>query len=1011
SPGQEAKFSWSLSSAGSGALSCTLDIDDDGVIEYSLPDCEAVTRLGHSYSSEGVFSARLRVEGGAGASVDAVVQVAVVSTALTPYERVHIFYYPWYGNPEFDLGSSGTNREGWRHWQQNFGSLARTPPEDIGSSFYPSLSAYSSSDPSLIDQHMRWIAEAGIGVVVVSWSGRDSFTDQLVPALLDGAATHGLKIAFHLEPNSGDSAEAMIDNIDYIYSAYGRHPAFFWVNRPSRHGPSSSPRGVFYVFDVLAISPLDEWRRVLDGIRGTSRDAFVVAQRVSPNPVEEGHFDGVYTYDVYAVEGEDWEGFNRRIAGSGGVFSPSVGPGFDEARAIDGSTRIRSREDGSRYDTLWARAIASGSEWISITSFNEWHEGTQLEPAVAKSIAGYDYETYEGAYGLSGPDAEHAYLKRTRYWLDRLSQAPFDIAVNVFPPAATLPAGESMTLVSAVAGSGASGVTWDVEAGSLSGSGHTVTYTAPVTAGTYAVTATSVTDPTKSATAELLVTAVDGGVFETRIASGREDAEERDSGDVSFSSSDLELTFDPNAESDLGSSQLIGLRFSRVAIPAGARITEAHIQFTVDEESGGEALLVIQVQATDDAPLFEERDRSLSEKSVTANSVTWSPEVWRIVGESGPAQRTPDLSALVQEVVDRPGWSPGNAVAFLISGTGRRVAESYDGDPIRAPRLHVEYTVGGRTSVPAEATTTDNDLEPSAASVTFAAAGDFGGKDSRGGTVLRDLSSRNTAAFFLVGDISYDELSAVAWCDWVHGYLGESYPMELLVGNHEEDSRVDGFIRDFTACMPDRLGSDLGPGGYGVNYAFDLGPVTVIGTAPDIVVDGVGYRYEVGSAERRWLVDTIRTAKSEGDWVVVGFHKVCISIGTKSCETGESFAQLLIDEGVDLALSGHEHDYMRSHSLAVVQRNTVPVGAVADDGSDNEYARGAGTVFVIAGTAGRSLRPCSHADSEAGYFAAHHCGEESEDTKGYLLMTASQTKFEAQFIATVGSYTDVFTIE
>ena len=47
---------------------------------------------------------------------------------------------------------------------------------------------------------------------------------------------------------------------------------------------------------------------------------------------------------------------------------------------------------------------------------------------------------------------------------------------------------------------------------------------------------------------------------------------------------------------------------------------------------------------------------------------------------------------MIQELVDRPGWSSGNAVALIISGSGERVAESFDGNlPQAAPVLHVEF--------------------------------------------------------------------------------------------------------------------------------------------------------------------------------------------------------------------------------------------------------------------------------------------------------------------------------
>src|SRR5205823_1442598 len=63
---------------------------------------------------------------------------------------------------------------------------------------------------------------------------------------------------------------------------------------------------------------------------------------------------------------------------------------------------------------------------------------------------------------------------------------------------------------------------------------------------------------------------------------------------------------------------------------------------------------------------------------LTLNSVAWAPPPWKTVGERSSAQRTPDLAALVGEVVARPSWALGNPLVFIISGTGKRVAESFD---------------------------------------------------------------------------------------------------------------------------------------------------------------------------------------------------------------------------------------------------------------------------------------------------------------------------------------------
>jgi len=170
-----------------------------------------------------------------------------------------------------------------------------------------------------------------------------------------------------------------------------------------------------------------------------------------------------------------------------------------------------------------------------------------------------------------------------------------------------------------------------------------------------------------------------------RIATGADDAEERDFRRVALGSNDLELAFEGDIE------QVVGLRFTDVEIPRGAGILSATVQFQVDERTSGLAFLRIHGENSGDAAPFAGTQRNLSSRSRVPVSVGWTPPPWETVGAAGEAQLTPELASVVQHVVSRPDWTSGNAVALLIDGDGERVAEAFEGSPAGAPELVVTY--------------------------------------------------------------------------------------------------------------------------------------------------------------------------------------------------------------------------------------------------------------------------------------------------------------------------------
>lgn len=174
------------------------------------------------------------------------------------------------------------------------------------------------------------------------------------------------------------------------------------------------------------------------------------------------------------------------------------------------------------------------------------------------------------------------------------------------------------------------------------------------------------------------------GVVDVRVTSGNDDVEQRvDNGTMSFSSTDLELIQDGTR------TQAVGIRFRNLQIPPGATITDAWLEFEVDETSTGSSNLTVRGERSINAQAFTNAAFDLTSRTLTSASAAWSPPGWTSVSSK---QQTPSLAAVVQEIVSLGGWQSGNAMVLTVSGTGRRVAESYNGEPQNAPLLHIEFT-------------------------------------------------------------------------------------------------------------------------------------------------------------------------------------------------------------------------------------------------------------------------------------------------------------------------------
>jgi len=167
-----------------------------------------------------------------------------------------------------------------------------------------------------------------------------------------------------------------------------------------------------------------------------------------------------------------------------------------------------------------------------------------------------------------------------------------------------------------------------------------------------------------------------------------DDAEEDVSdGDMYLTSSDLEMV------ADWGTLQTIGIKFNNVNIPSGSLITNAYIQFMADNDTSGTVDLEIYGENTGDAQSFSSIDNDISTRPLTTTKIPWNniPD-WN----NGSLYNSPDISSIIQEIVNNPGWQFNNNMAFIIKGEqGRRRAHSYDefisNNNRLPPRLVIEW--------------------------------------------------------------------------------------------------------------------------------------------------------------------------------------------------------------------------------------------------------------------------------------------------------------------------------
>lgn len=293
------------------------------------------------------------------------------------------------------------------------------------------------------------------------------------------------------------------------------------------------------------------------------------------------------------------------------------------------------------------------------------------------------------------------------------------------------------------------------------------------------------------------------------------------------------------------------------------------------------------------------------------------------------------------------------------------------------------------TSTPSTTTTTAADL---------AVVGDTGIDDPAAGPVLAGMARARTA--LIVGDLAYDPAREAEYCAFVRSRIPAG--AQLLPGNHEAQDG-DGAFSAYTSCLPD-LWSVTGSYAEGHWYA-DRGNMRLIGIAPNIALPSGTRTYARGTPEREQLKDWIDEAKAAGRWVIVSMHMPCLTVGAHGCASDSTITDMLLGKAVDLILSGHDHNYSRSHQLT----GTATAPVVVD--RDGTFVAGAGSVFATVGAGGHNARTVA---SPLPAWCATASGTNSPGgiAYGHLEVTATATALTARYVADAGNraYADAFVV-
>lgn len=284
--------------------------------------------------------------------------------------KIFALFYPMFGTP---TGATGE----WRHWDPTLANY--------GVAHKPLAGYYDNADKATLERQVQEGVEAGLDAFALSWWGKNSFEDERTAEILPIAQENDFKIFIYYEtleetPTMAGKKSRIIDEFTYIYNNYANHPAYFKVNG----------KPVIFIYSkVLDEIPKNVWEDILTTLRTNNIDF-----HINGDVTTEIDTNNNYVFDLFDSVHTDGSGHgndNRTVLyfqimsykayQKGQIVCGAVGTGWDDSGITENPTII-DREGGKVYEKSWQDVKLANVDWIIINSWNELHEGTEIEPTV-----------------------------------------------------------------------------------------------------------------------------------------------------------------------------------------------------------------------------------------------------------------------------------------------------------------------------------------------------------------------------------------------------------------------------------------------------------------------------------------------------------------------------------------------------------------------------------------------------------------------------------------------------